>query len=475
MQINPSIPLLSRRGIPAELPSEGKASTIRLPLLQNVNKPDIPFFRANNPTESDLVPLLVRIQESTTSVWLQANHLAEAINVDASVIKARSTDADGAQLAHYLNKLLHIANSQKKNGLDIDSVMSINRFVENNQRLLQPAFQSQSVEPIYFSAKKYPIPNDLLVGPSSIVVRLGKTLGEGSFKVAELGYDLTHQQTVAITRLRPDLTPSTANMARKDQDNERLVYELFPNQEGIAKFHFVTRIHPKGSNDGDEVCVVMRHYETAAFELVTSVPLKAAQKNGIIRQLIKGLAAMHQKDVVHRDIKLENIFINQDGDQYAADLGDFGFSLRGLKEQDSLLLSERQKSQYQWNLKRLCGTDAHISPELWRNKDDLKSIDLWKSNDVWGLGLSLFELVLGLETSFVNQWRENPEKLSSNAAVDKYIRDFSSDPEAMKLYQEDLRKLRAADIDPILKQVIERMLDPNETTRITMNEVRSKL
>ena len=67
----------------------------------------------------------------------------------------------------------------------------------------------------------------------------------------------------------------------------------------------------------------------------------------IIREILKGLDVIHSKRQLHRDLKSDNILVNQKGDIKVAD---FGYALQLTKEK---LTS-----------KDLVGTPAWMAPEL---------------------------------------------------------------------------------------------------------------
>ena len=70
--------------------------------------------------------------------------------------------------------------------------------------------------------------------------------------------------------------------------------------------HGLTAYHPKGSLDRSHTISKGR-------------PLEALQA---FRQLVEGVAILHHKRIVHRDIKPQNIFLAEDGKLV---LGDMGF------------------------------------------------------------------------------------------------------------------------------------------------------
>jgi len=84
---------------------------------------------------------------------------------------------------------------------------------------------------------------------------------------------------------------------------------------------------------------------------------------------------MHSENVVHRDLKLENILI--DRATKSTKLIDFGFGTEVQSIKDTKL------SYY-------CGTPTYMSPEMTFKKDYFGG-----SNDVWALGVILFILLTG--------------------------------------------------------------------------------
>ncbi|XP_048849164.1 serine/threonine-protein kinase PLK3-like isoform X2 [Brienomyrus brachyistius] len=88
-----------------------------------------------------------------------------------------------------------------------------------------------------------------------------------------------------------------------------------------------------------------------------------------MRQLILGLKYIHEQGYVHRDIKLANLFINENME---IKIGDFGLATK----QDPRDI-------------QLCGTFNYIAPEVWRRQGH------GPESDVWAMGCVMYQLLVG--------------------------------------------------------------------------------
>ena len=87
--------------------------------------------------------------------------------------------------------------------------------------------------------------------------------------------------------------------------------------------------------------------------------------------MIDAISYLHSKNIVHRDLKLENIMINEKG---FIKIIDFGIS----KELDPELYTNT-----------VCGTAEYMAPEL------LEGLSYNKSVDLWAIGIIIYELMFG--------------------------------------------------------------------------------
>jgi serine/threonine protein kinase len=97
-------------------------------------------------------------------------------------------------------------------------------------------------------------------------------------------------------------------------------------------------------------------------------------------QVCQGIKYMHERHVVHRDIKLENLLLDESGSTHPNDCGvvkiiDFGFST---------IVPPGKK------LKVFCGTPSYMSPEIVSRKEYAGFCA-----DIWAMGVLLYALLCG--------------------------------------------------------------------------------
>ncbi|MFL6197639.1 MAG: protein kinase domain-containing protein [Thermoanaerobaculia bacterium] len=136
----------------------------------------------------------------------------------------------------------------------------------------------------------------------------------------------------------------------------------------------VATIYEIGESEGGRVFLSLALYEGETLQRkLERGPLPLPEAFSIARQIARGLAAAHCREIVHRDIKPANIMVLPDG---TVKLLDFGLA----KMIGATSLTRLGASP---------GTPAYKSPEQTRGeKVDPRS-------DLWALGVVLYEMVTG--------------------------------------------------------------------------------
>ncbi|XP_062327977.1 serine/threonine-protein kinase 33 [Osmerus eperlanus] len=108
----------------------------------------------------------------------------------------------------------------------------------------------------------------------------------------------------------------------------------------------------------------------------------------IIRSLAEAIVYLHKKDIVHRDLKLENILVKtyhhgSDNDMIRIKVTDFGLSVKkgGVGSENML--------------KATCGTPIYMAPEV------INAHEYSQQCDMWSIGVIMFMLLCG-EPPFVS-------------------------------------------------------------------------
>jgi serine/threonine protein kinase len=137
-------------------------------------------------------------------------------------------------------------------------------------------------------------------------------LGSGGMGVVYRAHDFALDRRVSLKLLRA---------AGKDPDarRERLVSEA----QALARVSHpnVLAVHDVGTWE-DEVYLALEHVEGETLRSwLDRAPRNPAEIRGMFLQAARGLQAIHDAGLVHRDVKPENLLVGRDGRLRVADLG----------------------------------------------------------------------------------------------------------------------------------------------------------
>ncbi|MFO8074473.1 MAG: protein kinase [Polyangia bacterium] len=210
-------------------------------------------------------------------------------------------------------------------------------------------------------------------GDASSTRRIGRyelldEIGRGGMAVVYRARDTELGREVALKLLHPHL-------ASHEEARNRFRREA----QAVARLRHrgVVEIHDFSGERGDEIYIVMELVDGTTLRRVLSQrvdsPLPPEAAALVAREVFDALAAAHDHDVVHRDVKPENILIGRGG---RIRLTDFGIAhLAGL---DQMTVTGQ-----------ILGSPGYMSPE------HIERAELDARADIFSVGTLLYEMTVG--------------------------------------------------------------------------------
>ncbi|XP_008297130.1 MAP/microtubule affinity-regulating kinase 3-like isoform X1 [Stegastes partitus] len=193
--------------------------------------------------------------------------------------------------------------------------------------------------------------------------RLLKTIGKGNFAKVKLARHILTGREVAIKII--DKTQLNPTSLQKLFREVRIMKIL--NHPNIVKLFEVI--------ETEKTLYLVMEYASGGevFDyLVAHGRMKEKEARAKFRQIVSAVQYCHQKHIVHRDLKAENLLLDADMN---IKIADFGFS---------------NEFTFGGKLDTFCGSPPYAAPELFQGKKyDGPEVD------VWSLGVILYTLVSG--------------------------------------------------------------------------------
>ncbi|KAJ7980477.1 Non-specific serine/threonine protein kinase [Quillaja saponaria] len=250
---------------------------------------------------------------------------------------------------------------------------------------------------------------------------LGRTLGEGNFGKVKLARDIESGQHFAVKiiekskiidlNITDQIKREIATLKLLKHPNVVRLYEVLASKNRIYMvLEYVT---------GGEL-----------FDRIASKgKLTEAEGRKLFQQLIDGVSYCHNKGVFHRDLKLENVLLDDKGN---IKISDFGLSALPQHFRNDGLLHTT------------CGSPNYVAPEILANRGYDGA-----TSDTWSCGVILYVILTGY-LPFDDR----------NLAV-LYQKIFKGGPQIPKW------------LSPGAQNMIKRILEPNPIKRITIADIKA--
>lgn len=178
---------------------------------------------------------------------------------------------------------------------------------------------------------------------------MGK-LGQGTFGTVLLAQHKFSEVKVAIKLIEKKTIQKIMNHGQGDQTFEETeilkyctdtfcanVLELIESFEDATHLYVVTKFMPAG----DMLNYLMRQ---------TEQPLSENFAKKLVKQLAEGIEQLHDRNIIHRDIKIENLLMQNFSEDSTVSIGDLGSAKR--------LASADAKETF------IIGTPGYMAPEM---------------------------------------------------------------------------------------------------------------
>ena len=271
--------------------------------------------------------------------------------------------------------------------LDISHSSKSSVVKDYNYYMKQSNKLSNYIKNYYKKNQSYP--------PTTInFYKYGRLIGQGAFGKVNIGLNVLSGRVVAIKSFNKDkLTINRENMKKILYETNLMQKLNHPNITKILEMF----------EDDKFILIIMEYINGGNLFSFVKKRRKLSEKISkfLFRQIILGIKHIHSKNIVHRDIKLENILIDLNN---RIKICDFGIGVI-LNSEEELLYDQ-------------CGTPMYMAPEiiLSSKKKGYKGFPV----DVWSSGIALYIMLSGTLPFNIKKLNKK-NKNSDNSSIDEDI------------------------------------------------------
>ena len=210
------------------------------------------------------------------------------------------------------------------------------------------------------------------IGPYRLLQILGEG-GMGTVYLAEQTSPINRRVALKIIKLGMD---TREVVARFESERQALARMSHPN---------IAKVHDAGATDQGRPYFVMEYVKGVPLtEYCDHHRLDTKARLRIFIDVCQAVHHAHQKGVIHRDLKPQNVLVEVRDGQPVAKVIDFGVA----RATDQSLTDKTLYTQQGC----MIGTPAYMSPE----QAEMSVLDIDTTTDVYSLGVMLYELLTGV-------------------------------------------------------------------------------
>ncbi|XP_018018894.1 serine/threonine-protein kinase PLK1 [Hyalella azteca] len=212
----------------------------------------------------------------------------------------------------------------------------------------------------------------------------GRFLGKG-------GFARVHELTDLTTNVAYAGKIIPKSRITKPHHKEKIAREIEVHRQ--LQHKHVVRFH-RYFEDDSNVYIILENCSMRSLVHVLKYrrTLTEPEVRFFIHQLAEGVAYIHGEGIIHRDLKLGNMFLSQDMN---VKIGDFGLATR--------TADNRQVT--------ICGTPNYIAPEV------LNKCGHFYQADIWAIGCIMYALLVGQPPFETDTLKETYSRITNNQYV----------------------------------------------------------
>lgn len=198
-----------------------------------------------------------------------------------------------------------------------------------------------------------------------------KPLGQGGEGAVFAVYDRVRKEDLALKITRDTGEPGLAERFEREYQilavtrSDRLVRVFNHGRAAVRLADGTTCAHFWFS---------MEKCDSSVRKSYKQMPLK--ERLALVLQMLEGLALLHAKNIAHRDIKPDNLFLVSSVRGTSMKIGDFGIAT-------TTRVAPNMAGGY------IHGSPAYLAPERWTNSGDAD----WRPADQYAAGVTMYEIL----------------------------------------------------------------------------------